>query len=275
MLSTPAPILVVDRFPVEREALLALLASLPPGAWSRPTIAGDWTVQDIAAHLVADDFGRLSSQRDGYRQPWSPHVESLKAFIDRRNAEWVIATRRLSPRVLQSLLELGGRESQALFESLDPLAPGSPVDWAGPEPAPIWLDLARELTERWHHQQQIREAVGAPLLDDETLLRPVLATFAFALVPPYRDVDADAGATVHLSIEGPSGGDWTLVRERTGWSLRVGRTASPDGSVTMDQDAAWRMYVRALSRTEIEARSTFAGDARLAGHLLDAFALIS
>ena len=92
------------------------------------------------------------------------------------------------------------------------------------------------------------------------------------LQPPVR---GDAGSTVHLSIEGPSGGDWTLVREDTGWTLRVGRTASPDGSVTMDQDTAWRMYVRALTRTEIEARSTFAGDARLAGHLLDAFALIS
>ena len=195
MLLTPAPVLVLDLFPAERAALVALLEALSLDDWFRPTVAGDWTVKDIAAHLVADDLGRVSSSRDDHRQPWVPADEPLKAYIDRRNAEWVTAMRRLSPRVLRSLLEFGGQETQRLFESVDPFALGSPVDWAGPQPAPNWLDLARELTERWHHQQQIREAVGAPLLNDETFLRPVLATFARALVPPFRDVDASVGTS--------------------------------------------------------------------------------
>ena len=275
MLRTPEPVLVLDLFPVERRELLALLASVPLDDWSRPTVAGDWTVKDIAAHLVADDLGRVSSQRDEHRQPWVPADEPLRTYIDRRNAEWVRATRRLSPRVIRSLLEFGGQETQRLFESVDPFKLGSPVSWAGPQPAPNWLDLARELTERWHHQQQIREAVGAPLLNDETFLRPVLATFAFALVPPYRDVDAASGTAVELSIEGPSGGDWTLVRDATGWNLRAGRTDSPNGSVTMNEDTAWRMYARALTPAETEARSTLRGDARLAGHIFEAFALVS
>ena len=62
-----------------------------------------------------------------------------------------------------------------------------------------------------------------------------------------RDVDAAAGTTVQLSIQGPSGGDWTLVRDESGWSLRTGRTDSPSGSVTMNEDTAWRMYVRMLT----------------------------
>jgi uncharacterized protein (TIGR03083 family) len=275
MLRAPEPILVVDLFPAERRGLLGLLASLRLDEWSKPTAAGDWTVKDIAAHLVADDLGRVSSGRDDHSERWVAANEPLKAFIDRRNAEWVTATRRLSPRVVLSLLELGGQETQGLFESMDPFALGSPVDWAGPQPAPNWLDLARELTERWHHQQQIREAVGAPLLDDEVFLRPVLATFAFALVPPFRDVDAAVGTTVHLSVEGKSGGDWTLARDGSGWNLRIGRTDSPDSSVAMDEDTAWRMYVRAYRREEAEARSTITGDARLAGHIFDAFALVS
>ena len=275
MLRTPEPVLVLNLFPAERGALLALLESLRPDDWFRPTVAGDWTVKDIAAHLVADDLGRVSSRRDDHREAWAPAVEPLKAFIDRRNGEWVTATRRLSPRVVRSLLEFGGQETQRLFESVDPFALGSPVDWAGPQPAPNWLDLAREFTERWHHQQQVREAVGAQLLNDEMFLRPVLETFAFALVPPYRDVDAPAGTTVQLSIDGRSGGDWTLVRDATGWSLRAGQTDAPSGSVAMDEDTAWRMYVRAISRVETEAASTFMGDRRLASHLLDAFALVS
>ena len=259
MLLTPAPVLVLDLFPAERATLLALLEALSLDDWFRPTVAGDWTVKDIAAHLVADDLGRVSSSRDDHRQPWVPADEPLKAYIDRRNAEWATAMRRLSPRVLRSLLEFGGQETQRLFESVDPFALGSPVDWAGPQPAPNWLDLARELTERWHHQQQIREAVGAPLLNDETFLRPVLATFARALVPPFRDVDAAVGTTVQLSIEGPSGGDWTLVRDDSGWTLRTGRTDSPNGSVAMTEDTAWRMYVHMLPLAETEARSTVHG----------------
>jgi len=275
MLRTPEPVLVIDLFPAERGALLALLESLPPDDWFKPTIAGDWTAKDVAAHLVADDLGRVSSQRDGHRQPWVPADEPLTAYIDRRNAEWVAAMRRLSPRVVRSLLEFGGQETQRLFESVDPFALGSPVDWAGPEPAPNWLGLARELTERWHHQQQVREAVGAPLLNDATFLGPVLATFAFALVRPYRVVDAATGTTVQLSVEGRGGGDWTVVRDETGWSLRAGRANSPNSSVVMNEDTAWRMYVHALTRAEVEARSTFTGDPRLASHILEAFALVS
>lgn len=275
MLGTPEPVLVLNLFPEERQALLALLESLPPDDWLKPTIAGDWTVKDIAAHLVADDLSRVSSRRDGHIQPRMPADEPLKAYIDRRNAEWVAAMRRLSPRLVRALLEFGGHETQRLFESLDPLALGVPVSWAGPAPAPNWLDLAREFTERWHHQQQIREAVGAPLLNDTRFLGPVLATFAFALVPPYRDIDATAGTTVQFSVEGPSGGDWTVIREVAGWSLRVGRADSPTAAVAMDAETAWRMYVHALTRAEVEARSTFTGDQSLASHINDAFALVS
>jgi uncharacterized protein (TIGR03083 family) len=275
MLRTPEPILVLDLFPAEREALLALLEALAPDDWRRRTIAGDWTVKDIAAHLVADDLGRVSSQRDGHLEHEVPADEPLKAYIDRRNAEWVSAMRRLSPRVVRSLLWFSGQETQQLFTTIDPFAMGWSVGWVGPDPAPNWLDMAREFTERWHHQQQIREAVGAPLLNDPTFLRPVLATFAFALVPVFRDLDTPFGTTVQLTVDGSSGGHWTVTRDAAGWALRVGRTDAPNASVSMDEDTAWRMYVRALSQTDVRDRSTLEGDVRLAVRILDAFALVS
>ena len=88
--------------------------------------------------------------------------DDFVAFINDLNDVWVKATRRLSPAVLCDLLGFAGRQVCAYFDSLDPYADGGPVEWAGPEPAPVWLDLAREYTERWHHQQQIRDAVGKP-----------------------------------------------------------------------------------------------------------------
>ena len=113
------------------------------------------------------------------------------------------------------------------------------------------------------------------MLDDETYLRPVLATFAFALVPAFRDVDAAADTAVQLSIAGPSGGDWTIVRDDAGWNLRAGRTNSPNASVTMNGVTAWQMYVRASTPADTEASSTFTGDRRLASHIIEAFALVS
>ena len=77
MLRTPDPILVIDLFPDERRALLSLLESLPPNDWLLPTMAGDWSVKDVAAHLVADDFGRLSRERDGYREDRASARETL------------------------------------------------------------------------------------------------------------------------------------------------------------------------------------------------------
>lgn len=275
MPTQPPPIIVVGLLPGERRALLDLLGALDPDGWARKTMAGDWTVKDVAAHLIADDLSRLSSQRDGHREPWDAESEPLKAYIDRRNADWVAATRRLSAPVVRALLELGGEETQQLFESLDPFQLGPPVSWASPEPAPVWLDIARELTERWHHQQQIREAIGAPLLNDQAFMAPVLATFAFALVPPYRGVDAPAGTAVQLTVQGPSGGEWCVVRAEGGWRLRVGHAATPAASVSMDEETAWRMYVRALQRDEVERRSRIAGDERLGARLLDAVALVA
>ncbi|WP_147796405.1 maleylpyruvate isomerase family mycothiol-dependent enzyme [Cellulomonas sp. Y8] len=37
----------------ERTRFAAELAALPPEAWSAPTLCGDWSVEDVVAHLTA------------------------------------------------------------------------------------------------------------------------------------------------------------------------------------------------------------------------------
>lgn len=44
------------------------------------------------------------------------------------------------------------------FATADLEAPALGVSWAGVDPAPGWLDIAREFTEYWTHRQQIRHA---------------------------------------------------------------------------------------------------------------------
>ena len=154
----PSKIIIVDRFAPLRANLLTLLADLGEDDWARPTAAPRWSVKDVASHLLGGDVAILSGKRDGFHiQQRIESNDQLIELVDRLNAEWVVAARRMSSRLLRELLAFTGPEVEACFASLDPMAMGGAVSWAGPDPAPIWFDLAREFTERWHHQQQIRD----------------------------------------------------------------------------------------------------------------------
>jgi hypothetical protein len=231
---------------------------------------------DIALHLLGDDLGRLSRTRDHFVGPVQPKTdESIVALVNRLNELWVAATRRLSPRVLCDLLGVSGDWALAYFDTLDLDALGGPVSWAGPESAPIWLDLAREYTERWHHQQQIRDAVGAPGLFEPHLFTPVLATFVYALPHTFRGVDAPDGSTVHLQISGEAGGDWSILREGERWHLHLGAPDPASVRVTINQGVAWRLFTRGLSADDAEQSSTIAGDRRLGRQVFQMVSVIA
>ena len=262
------PILVADLFPGLHAELISLLRGLSPEDWRRPTVAGAWTVQDVAAHLLDVQLRRLSAQRDGARlpppEPPLAGYDDLVAFLNRLNAEWVAAARRLSGRVLTDWLDLAGRQLADFMAALDPFAPAPiSVAWAGEETSLVWFDMAREYTEHWHHQQQIRDAVGAPPLTSRQWLHPVLDTFLRALPHAYREVEAAEGTRVVFEITGEAGGEWTLVKERPAWTLYSGDPTEAGCRVRMDQDTAWRRLTKGLSPEQALARMEIAGDRAL------------
>jgi uncharacterized protein (TIGR03083 family) len=277
----PDPILVVDLFPEEREALLSLLSALRYDEWNKPTVCAGWSVKDIAGHLLGDDLGRLSRGRDSFGPAaFTPNgtrdfQEEILRFINRGNETWVEAVRRLSPRLLCDLLRVTGQETYGYFQSLNLFDTGEPVSWAGPDPAPVWLDVAREYTERWHHQQQIRDAVDRPGLKEPRFFAPVLDTFVWALPHAFRRVKAPNGTHVKLVISGDAGGEWSLVREQQGWALV--REAGTDLSavVVMDQETAWRLFTKGISKDEAGVRATLSGDRTLASKVLDTVSIIA
>ena len=183
------PVQVVELFPEERAALIELLSSLKPDEWWVRSI-GDWTVHDVALHLWGGDVNILSGGRDHYNGPPDAQPASdlsiwknLVGFINNRNADWVSATRRISPPLLIELLADSGRQLNRYWPSLDLSATGPTVSWVGNGPMPMWVHVAREFTERWTHQQHIRDAVGRPGMTERRYLHPVLDTFVRAL--PY------------------------------------------------------------------------------------------
>ena len=160
-----APILCAHLLRRVDEKLVELLGSLEPSEWDLQTIAPLWKVRDVAAHLLDTVLRKLSMVRD------SCYVEAVNvrsaqdviALVNRLNAEGVTVYRRLSPPILIDMMKAACQQSARFHESLDPFAPARfAVSWAGEETSLNWFDTARELTERWHHQQQIRIAASRP-----------------------------------------------------------------------------------------------------------------
>jgi uncharacterized protein (TIGR03083 family) len=251
----PSDVRVVELFPPLLGELLALLAALAEDDWRRSTACAGWSVKDVAAHLLAGDLGILSRQRDGWPSGIAPRsAEDLAVQINAHNERWVQAARFVSPRTLQAMLALTGPQVSAYFASRDPFAIGDPVSWAGPQPAPAWLDLAREYTERWHHQQHIRDAVGRPGLKEPRFFAPVLATFVHALPMTYRDVAAPPGTLVGLTISGPAGGRWGLRRRASAWTLEAGGDERGAAEVALDEDIRLAaLHARAHARARRRA----------------------
>jgi uncharacterized protein (TIGR03083 family) len=276
-MESPKPILVTALFPEVQEALLELLSGLSADDWNKSTVCARWSVKDIATHLLGGQLGILSRKRDGYAYSGNPIKEwdELVTLINELNDIWVKAASRLSPVVLCELLKLSGDQVCAYFRSLDPYAIGDPVDWAGSEPAPVWLDLAREYTEWWHHQQQIRDAVGKPGLKEPKFFAPVLDAFVRALPHTYRKVESKAGTVVALTISGDSGGRWLLRRENHTWGLYIDRSHTADAEILINQETAWRLFTRGLSKEEALAGATQLGDHLLASKALEMISVIA
>ena len=273
-------VLLVDRLAPLHTELIGLLRGLGPEDWHRPTVCALWSVRDIVAHLVDDDLRRLSFHRDGQPPPADAQAidseAALVAFINRMNAEWVAVARRMSPRVLVDLLEVTGPWVETLFRSIDPEAPAHwSVAWAGEERSAHWFDVGRDYTERWLHQQQIRDAVGAAPLTSRPWLHPVLQLFVRALPYTYRDTAAADGASVHLAIEGPAGGDWTLRREAGIWRLYAGAEPAPTARATLSDDTAWRLFSKGLRGEAASARVRLEGDQALGSVVLRSLAIIA
>ena len=264
--------------PVARE-LVALLRRLPPAAWEQPTVAGAWRVRDVVAHILDGTLRRVSFHRDRLTAPAPdppPRTErEFVAFINGLNARWVEAAKRMSPRVLTDVYELAGASLADFVEALPAAAPALfPVSWAGEGESEGWFDIGREFTELWHHQAQVRDAVGAPPLPDPQWLHAVLLIALRGLPHAYRDVAAAPGQGLTIEVTGAAGGIWTLRRDETRFRLFAGEEAGEAARVAMSDDTAWRLLFNALAPGRADALLTRSGDPALSAPLLRARSVI-
>ncbi len=267
-------------FPILDRMLLDLLRELSPDDWQRQTIARLWRVKDVAAHLLDGNLRILSIQREGYFGEAPPPMNGyadLVAWLNQLNADWVKACRRLSPNVLILLHEATGPLVSAYFAGLDPEAPAVfPVAWAGESQSVNRLHVAREYTEKWLHQQQIRDAVGR--LDDllaPELFGPFMDTFAQGLPHACRDVEAPAGTTLQLAITAPAEHRYLVVREPGQWRLAGESAQSPAATAMLDADTAWRLFSKSLRPDDVRERVRITGNTKLAEAMLGMVAVMA
>lgn len=260
--------------PLHRE-LMQLLRSLSEEAWSRPTIAGRWRVRDVAAHLLDGMLRKLSAHRDGHllRSGGEPPrtYDDVVALINSLNATGVAYGERLSTRVIADLLKVAGTSLADFVATLDPTAPALfAVAWAGETESQNWMDTGREYTEHWHHQMQIREAAGAPLLLlEDRWYEPLLSFSVRALPRTYASVPAGEGTSINLHID-ERPWTWCLLREAGGWRLYNGSVAEPSASVRIPLKDAWRIFYNALDASVAESLLRIEGDRQLGLHLVTA-----
>ena len=257
--------------------LIDLLRDLRPEEWDLQTLAPGWTVRDVAAHLLDTALRKLSMVRDRcfIEQPNITSQQDVIDLVNRLNREGVTVYRRLSPQVLIDLMESTCHQSANFHESLDPFAPALfNVSWAGESTSLNWFETARELTERWHHQQQIRLATDRPGIMTPELYYPVLDCFLRGLPHAYRDLGAPAGTTIGIDISGECGGTWRLSSQPSFWQFTCAPVPSIACQVTIPQEIAWRVFTKGIDRNAARAQSTIEGDARLAEPLFGLTAIV-
>jgi hypothetical protein len=164
------------------------------------------------------------------------------------------------------------------MEQLQKLAPFEDaifsVAWAGEEISPNWFHIAREYTEKFIHQQQIREAVNKQGILTRELFYPFIDTFMYALPHTYRDTAAATGTLVKIKVLTDIGGEWCIEKIETGWILTK-RNGTAAATVLIAPGIAWKVFSKAITPQEALNKIAITGDVQLGAVALQMIAVMA
>lgn len=265
---------VLNVFQELNNELISLLKSLQAEDWNKETCLKGRTVKDLASHLIDTSLRRLAMGRDNYfgETPTDFSHEGLVEFIQDQNIRWISATKRLSPQILIGLLETSGQEMLDYFSELNPYGEALfPVDWAGEDLSLNWFDIAREYTEKWHHQMQIREALGREdKLYQKKFFDPIILTFIQAI--PYTfNKYVEENFTLEIEISGDSGNTYYI--EKTDGKTIFTDKIQCSNKVTISQEEFWKLVTNSKDKADISI--SVEGDQKLGKHLLTMVCVMS
>jgi len=266
-------------FPILDQLLIELLRSLTIEEWNAQTVAKLWKVKDVAAHLLDGNLRNLSTSRDGYFSEKAENINSyqdLVNYLNQLNMSWTDAARRLSPQILIRLLEVSGKEFSEHLHTLDPMAQSLySVAWAGQESSYNWFHIAREYTEKFLHQQQIRDAVGKPGIMTKELFYPFMDTLMFAFPHTFRNVTAEIGTIVTVNISTEIGGQWNIIKGENVWTLNKEDRGEPFSEITIDPNTAWKLFSKSWKPEQVMDKVEILGDQTFGKQVLNMVAFMA
>ena len=255
------------------ELLIDLLESLSPEDWKMPTVAKHWNVKDVAAHLLDGNIRGLSHSRDRYfgvKPPTLNSYHDLVDFINQQNESWTAVTQRISPRLLIELLKITGKQYADHLASLNPEDEAIfSVAWAGQNASPNWFHIAREYTEKFLHQQQIRDAVGKSGIMTREYFYPFIDILMRAFPYTFRDMDAKKGTKVGIEIISEIGGLWVIERKEENWDLISNPKSPLDAKVQLNPHVAWKLFSKSWRPSQVIDQVIFEGDPKLGRQALN------
>jgi hypothetical protein len=241
---------IISLFPKINKSLIHLLMGLKKSDWNKETALPKRSVKDLASHILDGSLRRLSMCRDNY-QMTPLHIKTYKdlvKYIQKLNKTGIEFFKRLSPQLLIYLLKISEDMVYKYFKTLSLNKKAKfAVAWAGEEKSLNWFDIAREYTEKWHHQMQIRLALNKiNLINTRKLFYPVIDTFMRGLPHTYRNIKAKNKTGIEINIKGNANGTWFLENLNNQWQLTAKLKEKPKTKIRIKDDIAWRLFTDSL-----------------------------
>lgn len=243
---------------------VALLRTLPPDAWPKPTDCPLWTVHGVAAHLAAIEAELAHGGTET--------GEAITTVSEAYTQQGVDARAELPPgeliAELESAVELRRSQLDGLDVDPDAVPDGTPggVSWS-------WRRLlSNRAVDMWVHEQDIREAVDVPGGVDDLAAAHTVAVFRTSL--PYvlgKRVAPRAGTAVRWTVTGHGGFD-AVVRVEDDGRAREIDDARPDAHLEFTQRSFTRLS--AGRRAWDDLGVGIGGDTALAHDVLDRMPVI-
>lgn len=269
-------------FPKLTEEFLKLLREIEPSDWLKPSPIKGRTVKDLVSHVIDGSLRNISMQRDNFMDNSNiPNINSyddLINHIQKLNTDWMNVSKRLSPEILIDFLEYSDKEFYEFIKSKNPKGKAIfSVAWAGESESENWFDTAREYTEKWHHQMQIRLALDKQILLDTEYSEPLYDTFMIALPHLYREFsNFENGTKIKISLTGKLNKSWIIEWQTDKWIFTDSLKPDIYTSVEIPDDIAWLIFTNTdRDKEKYKTRIKINGDKSIGLKLLDLVTVMS
>jgi uncharacterized protein (TIGR03083 family) len=243
--------------------LAAVLDTVPERAWSLDTAAG-WTIHELVAHLVGVEAYVASRLDLGDFVPppgtEHDHVGMTVPIIDAERLRHPSETRQAWERSAWSVV--------GLLEAAGPDLFTRRIDLYG-IPTSARTAVVARMFELWTHADDVRRALGQPLVDPDAERLAAMSDVATRSLPTGMTLSGKArpGQSAKVVLLGGGGGTWTVP-------LALGDAGGPP-AVTVVADVVDFCRVAATRLDPASLDHDVEGDPELAGDVLRAVAIFA